>query len=98
MADLHELGIEIVEIEQVGLVSAELGHGRSFLLNVGQLGRYGGRVKVLLAHQLVGVLPEAGHLLLLLGHQVLEGVVGLQVGLHRLNSGAAVRVGQGNLL
>ena len=53
---------------------------------------------MLLAHQLVGVLPEAGHLLLLLGHQVLEGVVGLQVGLHLLNSGAAVRVGQGNLL
>jgi hypothetical protein len=44
------------------------------------------------------VLAQARHLLLLLRHQVLEGVVSLEVGLHLLNGGAAVRVGQRNFL
>ncbi len=91
-ADLHELGVQIVEVQEVRFVSTELRHGRALLLYFRQLGRNGCRVKMLLAHQLVGMVAQRRHLLLLACHQVLEGVVGLQVGLHLLYGGAAVSV------
>jgi len=97
-ADLHELGVQIVEVEKVGLVGAELRHSRALLLYFRQLCRNGCRVKMLLAHQLVGMVAQRRHLLLLARHQVLEGVVGLQVRLHFLYGGAAVSVRESDLL
>ena len=53
---------------------------------------------MLLSDELVGVLPQAGHLLLLLAHQVLESVMRLEVRFHLLNGRAALCVAEGNLL
>jgi len=77
---------------------AELRHGGALLLYFRQLRRDRGRVKVFLAHQLVRMVAQGGHLLLLAGHQVLEGVMRLQMRLHFLDGGATVCVGQGDFL
>jgi len=77
---------------------AELADGSTLLHHFLKLQLDGILVKVLLPDELVSVLLQAGHLLLLLANKVLEGVMGLEVGLHLLYGGTTLRVAQGNLL